>query len=389
MTSKTFFGLEGALAHELKALGAKKIDAHRRAISFTGDTAMLYRANLRLHTAIRILKPIHTFEARDEKGLYDGVRQIEWSRYLDKKDTLAVDAAVASKIFRHSKYAALKTKDAIVDQFRDRTGKRPSVDVENPRLRINLFIHNTEVTVSLDSSGESLHKRGWRIAMEQAPLNEILAAGLVLISGWDGTTTLLDPMCGSGTILVEAGLIASHIAPGFFRSSFGFMQWPDFDSALWKRMKEEATASITRPPCRIYGSDISGKAVAIARKNVAHAGLSDIIELSQKKFEERTAPDSGGTLIMNPPYGERMGPEDPRAFYRMIGGQLKHAYAGWDAWILAAKNEYLQYIGLRPSRKFELFNGDIECRYQKFELYKGRKAVEGKDHGQDQALALT
>jgi putative N6-adenine-specific DNA methylase len=373
MTAKTFFGLEGVLSHEIRALGGSAITAHRRAVSFTGDTAMLYRANLHLRTAIRILKPISTFEAADERALYDGVRRIDWSAYLNADHTLAVDAALASDVFRHSKYVALKTKDAIVDQFRDRIGRRPSVDVDHPSVRINVYIYNTSVTVGIDSSGESLHKRGWRTALADAQLNEILAAGLVLISGWDGRGTLFDPLCGSGTILIEAALMAGHIAPGLFRQNFGFMTWRDFDRRLFSAVRDEAKSMVSRPSCRIIGSDILDRAVDAARRNIKSAGLQDVIELTRAKFEDLPAPDARGILITNPPYGERIGADDLKQLYRSLGGMLKHVYAGWEAWVLIAKNEMAQHIGLRPSRKFEVFNGDIECRFQQFKMYRGSR----------------
>lgn len=373
LIAKTFQGLEPVLAVELERLGAREITVLNRAVGFEGDKRLIYSANLNLRTALRILKPIHFFNAENDRGLYKGVQDLDWREHLDVRGTLAVDAVVQSDFFNHSQYAALKTKDAIVDQFRDRLGTRPSVDTERPSLRVHLHIAGNECTVCLDSSGDSLHKRGYRLNKIEAPLNEVLAAGLVLLSGWEGKSNFLDPMCGSGTIVIEAASIARSIAPGFNRKDFGFFRWKDFDQALWDAVKKEAIDKTTVPGNAIIGSDISAQAVEIAKKNIGRARLAESITLKKTPFEELEPPDNNGTIIINPPYGERIKEEDIGAFYKMIGDCLKKRFAGYDAWILSANAEALKHVGLRPCRKLTLFNGPLLCKFQKYSLYEGSK----------------
>lgn len=373
MTATTLYGLEEILAKELQNLGASQITQENRAVTFHGDKRLLYRANLEIRTALKILVPIHSFTARDDDTLYAQVREVDWRQYMGVNDTLAVDNVVHSKHFTHSKYVALRVKDAIVDQFREQNGKRPSVDLENPSLRINIYISHDECILSLDSSGDSLHRRGYRIDGEMAPLNEVLAAGMVQLTGWQADTHFIDPMCGSGTILCEAALFALNIAPNIHRDDFGFMQWPDFDPNLWQEVRVKAQKNERPFEYQIIGSDVSGKALDSARKNITRAGLDEIIRLAKSAFEEREPSVEEGIIVMNPPYGERMETDDIIAFYRQIGDQLKQNYHGFDAWILSGNRDALKHVGLRPSENIILYNGPIECRFQKFPLYKGSR----------------
>ena len=372
----TLFGLEQVLAAELEELGALNVEARNRAVAFEGDKKLIYQANLQLRTALRILKPLHRFKARNEHELYRGVQQIEWHRHLGNDDTLAVDAAVGSDFFNHSQYVALKTKDAIVDQFRERTGERPSVETERPTLRINVHIQQDEVNISLDSSGDPLYKRGYRVLTGLAPLNEVLAAGMIKLSGWKANRPFIDPMCGSGTLLIEAAMIALNIAPGLHREHFGFETWRDFDSQLWEQVREEAIAQIVEFNHPIIGSDASYKSVVMAQRNLEAAQVEEYVQVFEKRFEDQEPPPGPGILMINPPYGERLEADsDIVAFYKTIGDRLKQAYTGYDAWILTSNLEALKHLGLRPSRKIPLYNGPLECRFAKFELYRGTKKV--------------
>jgi putative N6-adenine-specific DNA methylase len=374
LVAKTHFGLEEVLAEELKQLGAQDVEVLTRAVAFAGDKELMYKANLYLRTALRILVPVHKFKAHNEETLYKGVQQVDWSKFMDVDDTLAIDSAVSSDFFNHSQYVALKAKDAIVDQFRSKTGKRPSIELNRPSVRLNIHIFKDECTLSLDSSGESLHKRGYRQDTNIAPLNEVLAAGLVLLSGWDGQSNFIDPMCGSGTILIEAAMHALRMPPGIHRISFGFMEWKDYDKALWEKIVREAREQIIQDyPYKIVGSDLSRKTADIAKVNIEYAGLDEDIRISVAPFEEKAPPAGGGVMICNPPYGERLQKSDIDAFYKMIGDQLKKEYAGYDAWILSSNMGALKHVGLRPSRKITLYNGPLECRFLKYSMYEGSK----------------
>jgi putative N6-adenine-specific DNA methylase len=335
LIAKTFHGLEGVLADELKGIGAQNIKAVNRAVEFEGDKEIMYKANLLLRTAIRILHPIHHFTAKNDKELYDGVMKFDWSTIMGINETLAIDPVVYSEIFTHSQFVALKTKDAIVDQFRNKTGKRPSVDVENPSVRLVIHIAKDKATISLDSSGDSLHKRGYRTGHHKAPLNEVLAAGMVMLSGWDKKMPLIDPMCGSGTILMEAVMYARNYPPGLHKKQFSFKGWKDYDEELWNKVVEEAKENITHPRLKIYGSDASVKAIDIARESALQFRFNRDINFSVSSFEKLEPQHPKGMLIMNPPYGERlMKGKDIVDFYRMIGNQLKNTFIGYDAWII-------------------------------------------------------
>ncbi|HYF04130.1 MAG TPA: THUMP domain-containing protein [Patescibacteria group bacterium] len=376
LVAKTLFGLEDILSAELEALGAQEVTTFTRAVRFEGDTEMMYRANLHLRTALRILLPIHSFSAENEKGLYDGMQELDWSEILKETDTLAIDAAVSSQFFNHSKYVTQLSKDAIVDQFREKTGVRPSVDLDNPTVRLNIHIFEDECTVSLDSSGDSLHKRGYRTDTNIAPLNEVLAAGLVLLSGWTGQSNLVDPMCGSGTILIEAAMLALKIPPQMFRKNFGFKNWPDFDAELWAKVLKEANDAVLKEfPHQIVGSDISLRTIEIARDNIRNAGLEKFIKVEERRLEHTTPPEGGGFVLMNPPYGERLTNVDVEMLYKQIGDVLKQKYKGYEAWLLTSNREALKAVGLRTSRKIPLYNGPLECRFVRYDLYEGTKKV--------------
>ncbi len=366
-------GLEPLLAEELNALGARQVNPLARAVEFEGDKRLMYRANLELRTALRILKPIESFRARNEDQLYRMIQKIDWSQYMKVQDTLAIDAVTNSKFFTHSQYVALKSKDAIVDQFRKSTGRRPNVKLHAPSLRINIYLNHDECAVALDSSGDSLHKRGYRVDSLEAPINEVLAAGMVLLTGWQRDCAFVDPMCGSGTILFEAATLAHHMAPQLQRDYFGFKQWPDFEEGLWEEVLAEAKKKVTGFEYGLYGFDKDFKAVRIAQHNAEAAGLQDKVQIARRPFERLEAPAEEGLIVMNPPYDERLVKKDIESFYEMIGDRLKQAFTGYEAWILSANKSALKRVGLRPSQKMQLYNGSLECKYQKYELYAGSR----------------
>lgn len=371
--AKTFHGLESILAEELIAIGAKKVEPINRAVSFEGNLKLLYKTNYLCYTAVRVLKPIASFKAVNEDELYDQLLKIEWWNYMDVDQTLAINAVVNNSVINHSKFAALKSKDAVVDAFRNKYGRRPDVDVNNPDLRINIHIYKENCSVSLDSSGSSLHKRGYRTEVDKAPLNEVLAAGLIKLCGWNGKTDFLDPMCGSGTLLIEAAMQAYGIPAGYYRDDFGFKHWNDFDTALWDEVCSEALNNQKDFEGEILGIDRSNKAISIAKQNIRSAKLHKDIELRNTSFEELSTPFKNGTIITNPPYGDRLDEDDIIGLYKMIGDQLKQKYAGFKAWVLSGNLSALKFVGLRPSKKIIVFNGPIECRFAKFEVYEGSK----------------
>ena len=371
MIAKTFQGLEEILAEELTALGANDIQIGRRMVSFTGDKRMMYKANFCLRTAIRILKPIKNFTAKDADEVYNQIQAIPWEEYLDVNKTFAIDAVVFSEEFRHSKFVSYKVKDAIVDYFREKTGKRPSVRINNPDVLLNIHIAQTTCTLSLDSSGESLHRRGYRQEAVEAPLNEVLAAGMILMTGWRGECDLIDPMCGSGTIPVEAALIAKNIAPGVFRKGFAFEKWVDFDADMFDEIYNDDSQE-REFTHKIYGYDNNPKANEIAQHNVKAAGVSKDVILKIQPFQQFEQPAQKSIIITNPPYGERISSEDLLGLYQMIGERLKHAFTGNDAWILSYRDECFDQIGLKASIKVPLFNGALECQFRKYQLFDGK-----------------
>lgn len=376
LIATTLFGLEEVLAAELQTLGAQDISVLNRAVSFSGDTALMYKANLCLRTALRVLVPIHEFQADNDLALYQHVQAFDWASVMSNHHTFAIHAAVSSPHFPHSQYAALKTKDAIVDQFRTNTGKRPSVDIQNPHISINLHISGTAVSLALDSSGESLHRRGYRGQSHRAPLNEVLAAGLILLAEWNGEGNFVDPMCGSGTIPIEAALIATNTPPGIFRRNFGFRSWRDYDHPLWQKVKNEARRQQKPFTGKIEGSDIDNRNLDIARECVHQAGMDKIVSLSQQDFLTRTAPDNGGIMMINPPYGERLEHEDIEGFYKNIGDRMKKAWPGYKVWIVSSNHAAMKSVGLRPDKKLHVYNGALACKFHCYNIFEGsRKSV--------------
>ena len=373
LIAKTQFGLEEVLAIELNSIGAQNIKKLNRAVSFEGDLEMLYKANLHLRTAIQIILPIHNFFARNENDLYEMVRDHDWSNHFDSTNTFAVYGIGTSKTFTNTKFLALKTKDAIVDQFRDKTGKRPSIDTQSPDVKLVIHVRENEFTISLDSSGNLLYKRGYRQPGFPATLNEVLAAGMILLTGWKGDKPFIDPMCGSGTLCMEAALIATNTAPGLKRRSYGFQEWKNYDPILWNLLIKKARVTIKKTTVPIQGYDISKRAIDLAKKTALVSGLNRVIEFKERKFQLLTPEHNNGIMVSNPPYGNRIAQTDIEELYGMIGTQLKHHFSGYEAWLLSSNMEALKNVGLRPSKKIKLFNGSLECRFQKFELYKGSK----------------
>lgn len=371
MIAKTFMGLEHVLAEELKQLGANDVEIGRRMVAFKGDKKMMYRANFHLRTAIRILKPIHTFTATSADDVYEAIKAINWAEYLDEKKTFAVDSVVYSEEFRNSRFVTYKVKDAIVDWFRENVGKRPNISVANPDLRLNLHIAEDKCTLSLDSSGESLHRRGYRQETMEAPLNEVLAAGMILMTGWKGETDFIDPMCGSGTLLIEAALIAQNMAPGLFRKEYAFEKWPDYDREMFDEIYNDDSQE-REFVNHIYGYDIEMKAVNTARINVKAAGLTKCIDVECQDFADFTQPETPALIITNPPYGERISTPNLLATYKMIGERLKHQFQGNEAWVLSYREECFDAIGLKPSLKVPVYNGSLECEYRKYQMFSGR-----------------
>lgn len=371
LIAKTFQGLETVLAEELTRLGADDIQIGRRMVAFSGDKEMLYKANFCLRTAIRVLKPIRHFKAENADEVYEQVKSIHWEDYLDESKAFAVDSVVFSDEFRHSKFVAYRVKDAIVDYFREKSGKRPSVRINRPDVLLNIHIAQNKCTLSLDSSGESLHRRGYRQEAVEAPLNEVLAAGMILMTGWNGQCDLIDPMCGSGTIPIEAALIARNIAPGVFRKEFAFERWKDFDQELFDAIYNDDSQE-REFKHKIYGYDNNPKANEIATRNVKAAGLGKDIVLKLQPFQQFQNPGKKSIIITNPPYGERISTNDLLGLYRMIGERLKHEFQGNEAWVLSYREECFDQIGLKPSVKVPLYNGALECEFRKYEIFGGK-----------------
>lgn len=371
LIAKTFQGLEEVLAQELIELGANNVQMGRRMVSFTGNKEMMYRANFCLRTAVRILMPIKHFRAKDADDVYNAVRDVEWSDYLDLNTTFAVDTTVFSQEFRHSKFVAYKVKDAIVDYFKETTGQRPNIRITNPDIRLNIHIAEDDATLSLDSSGESLHLRGYRTASVEAPINEVLAAGLIKLTGWKYDSDFIDPFCGSGTILVEAALMARNIYPGVFRKMFGFEKWKDFDRDLLDRIYNDDSQE-REFDYKIYGYDLNLRAVEATMANAKSAGVSDCIRVEQRDFKKFTNPSEKALMITNPPYGERITSPDLLGLYRSIGERLKHEFQGGEAWIISYKQECFDEISLKPSFKIPLYNGSLDCEFRKYQMFSGK-----------------
>jgi len=371
--AKTLYGLENVLAEELIEFGASDVQAVNRAVLFNGNLELLYRVNYCARTALSILMPVSDFRIRSKEDLYKGGSKIEWDRFLDIDDTFSVVPVVNSPHFGHTGYAGLILKDAIADYFRKKTGRRPSVDANDPTILINLHISTDLVTISIDSSVIPLFKRGYRQEQTAAPLNEVLAAGILMLSGWNSSATMIDPMCGSGTIPIEAGLIACRIPPGKFRQFFGFQRWKDFDEELFIKIKHESEKLIQQSPVKISGSDISEEALQHTRANVERAGLDGTISLQTADFKDLKAEDENGFVFLNPPYGQRLQPDETDELYSMIGSTLKHNFQGNTAWLITSNKDSLKHVGLKPKEKQTLFNGALECILLKYEMYHGTK----------------
>lgn len=373
MVAKTLFGFEDLLERELTQLGAQHIKKGVRSVSFVGDKGFMYKANLGLRTAIKILKPITSFTVNSEQELYNKMYAMNWSEYLKPTGTLAIDATIHSDLFKHSLFIAQKAKDAIVDKFRDTTGQRPNVDLKFPDLKVNVRIDRNQCTISLDSSGDSLHKRGYKLATNIAPINEVLAAGLIMLSGWDGQSDFMDPMCGSGTMLIEAAMIACNIPPNLMRKEFAFERWEDWDVDLFEKIEESLLNKTRDFHYTITGYDKAPSAVKKAQENIKNAELDDFITVKHEDFFKT---QKGGErklhMVFNPPYGERLN-IDLQEFYKSIGDTLKQNYPNTDAWFITSNLDALKFVGLRPSRKIHLFNAKLDSRLVKYEIYAGSK----------------
>lgn len=374
--AKTLYGLEKVLSDELTGFGAINVHAGNRAVLFEGDLGLLYRVNYCARTALSILMPVADFRIRSKDDLYKEGSKIEWARYLDADSTFSIAPVVNSPHFAHTGYPGLLLKDSIADYFRNLSGRRPSVDTDDPTVLINLHISNDQVTISLDSSVIPLFKRGYRQEQALAPLNEVLAAGILLLSGWKASAPLTDPMCGSGTFPIEAGMIACNIPPGKFRQFFGFQKWKNFNNSLFEEIKAESNNKIIKSPVKIYASDVSAEVVSYAEANIRKAGLEDVISLKTVDFKDLRPEESNGFLFLNPPYGQRIQPEEIDSLYSMIGTTLKHHFPGTTAWLITSNKESLKHVGLKPKEKHILFNGALECILLKYEMYQGSKKPE-------------
>lgn len=371
MVAKTFQGLEDVLRDELIDLGAENVELGLRMVTFEGDNELMYKANLCCRTALRILKPIVKFTADSTDELYDKVRDLDWEQFMTVDSTFAIDSTVNSAEFTHSKFVTYRVKDAIADHFNDKYGSRPSIRLSGADIQLNVHIADNRVTISLDSSGEPLSRRGYRTTQTEAPINEALAAGIIMKTGWRGDSDFIDPMCGSGTFLIEAALIAANINPGIYRESFAFEKWPDFDEELFEEIYNDDSAE-REFAYKIYGGDIDPEAVVIARKNIKSARVDDMIEIQCKPMAEWTDNAPEGVMVTNPPYGERLKPENINLLYRSIGSTLKNYFKGWHAWIIGFRDEQFFEIGLKPSVKIPLHNGALECSLREYVLFDGR-----------------
>ena len=373
MKATTFHGLEDVLVNELLKLGAKNIEPFKRGVAFTGDKGFMYKANLCLRTALKVLVPLFSFHADNEHELYDNIKKFEWEKLLDADDTIAINATVNSEIFNHSLYVSQKTKEAICDRFVDKFSVRPDVDLDKPTIRIYVHIFKNFVNVSLDSSGDSLFKRGYRVDIDTAPMKEVLAAGMVLLSNWQPHLPLIDGMCGSGTLGIEAALFANNIPPGVFREEFGFMKWRDYDKELWDTIYTSSINRIKDDMPNIISSDIEIVPLEMAKRNGAVAKVDDVIQYEHISFFDLMPTKPHGTILLNPPYDERIKMEDTNAFYKQIGDKLKKDFGGWTCWIITSNMEAMKCIGLHPSKKMTLFNASLECKLLKYEMYSGSK----------------
>ena len=377
MVAKTMVSLEEVLADELRELGAEEVAVGNRAVEFVGDMRMLYRANYCCRTALAILKPFAEFDANNDQELYDQVYKIRWEKILDCDCTFMIDSTTSGEVFTHSYYAALKTKDAIVDRFRRNFGKRPSIDTEMPDYKFNLHIRDNHVTLLMNASGDSLHKRGYRQGVGVAPINEVLAAGLLKLAGWKCDCNFYDPMCGSGTMLIEAAMMANNIPAQYYRGNkFGFMRWKEFNLGEWKSVKNEEDRKIGALDfdCEIWGNDIDEQVIQQCEKNLEYTKLHHDVMLHIGDFADQEPPEGKTLIVTNPPYGERIKVEDLNAMYEKLGDTFKQKYGkDCDVWLITSDFEAMKHIGLHPSRKIPVQNGALDCRFLHFELYDGSK----------------
>ena len=373
LTAKTLYGLENIMAEELREIGAADVKPANRAVLFSGNSELLYKVNYCSRYALSVLVSVDDFRITSKDDLYRRALRTDWSSVMDPDSTFSVVPVVNSKLFGHTGYPGLIVKDAIADHFRNKSGRRPSVNTSDPDVLVNLHISNNDVNLSIDSSVVPLFKRGYRKVQGAAPLNEVLAAGILKLSGWNDSFPLVDPMCGSGTIAIEAGLIAFHIPPGKLRPFFGFSRWKDFDEELFDRVKREADSRITGNSVNISASDISEQAVEQAVENIRSAGLAGKINVELLDFTAAVPKEPGGFLVFNPPYGQRLQPDEIENLYKMIGSVMKHNFPGYRAWIITAGRELLKNVGLKPKSKYTLYNGALECVLAGYELYEGSR----------------
>ncbi|WP_163323484.1 THUMP domain-containing class I SAM-dependent RNA methyltransferase [Draconibacterium mangrovi] len=372
LIAKTFSGLEDVLAKEVKRIGGKNVRRGKRAVFYDGDLEIIYKSNYNLRTALRILKEIEHFNFKTVDQFYLKCKRIKWQNYFNVDQNFVINSVVIdSRDFRNSMFASLKVKDAIADYFRENFGKRPSVDTDNPDIIINVHIFQDNCTLSIDSSGESLHKRGYRVKQGDAPLNEVLAAGMIYLTGWLGNSDFMDPMCGSGTIPIEAAMIAQNIPAAKFRKEFAFQLWNDFDPLLWEKVTEPVEKREFRH--KIYASDISGSNLLNAQTNARRALVFNKIQFACTDFKNLDIELNNATIVTNPPYGERLKENDLDGLYSMIGERLKHQYAGNSAWILSSSIDSLKFVGLKPSQRIDLFNGALKCKYNNYRLFEGKE----------------
>ncbi len=385
MVAKTIYGLENLCMAELLKLGAENAAVHNRAVSFEGNVGVMYKANLLLRTALRVLVQFAEFEVNNEDELYEAVKSIEWEKLISVDETIAIDTVLNTEIFNHSQYISQKTKDAICDRFRELCERRPSVDLDNPTLRLHLHIAKNKCVIALDSSGDSLHKRGYREKTNLAPINEVLAAGLVQLSEWDMRSTFIDPMCGSATILIEAAMLAANIPAGYFREQFGFMNWKQllpFNQELWEKIHGNAIERISTEDILLYGIELSPHVARKGKENVKRSKTEDMIRIRCADFLESDAPLTVGSkpiLIMNPPYGERMVKDDIWELYHQVGDTFKKKYAGYECWIISSNLEALKNVGLSTSKRITVYNGQLECRFFRYSIYQGTKKWKGEE----------
>ncbi len=373
--AKTFAGLEPVLSNELKELGAQDVQVLRRAVSFSGDLQMLYRVNIWCRTAISILKSVGSFGFDTKESFYEQVRQIPWNTMFLHDKTISVHAtAHDSKVFNNTLFMAQLTKDAIVDLFIEKSGDRPNVDTAEAQVRITVNVSRDRAMVSLDSSGDPLFKRGYRKNAGPAPINEVLAAGLIRLMEWDMESDFLDPMCGSGTFSIEAAMMSARMAPGADRKAFGFSHWTGYDESLFREELERAKSLAQPVKAKIYASDLMGYMLDITRQNVMQAGLLGSIVIQKNDFFLYHPPGKEGWIILNPPYGHRIKHEDLQSMHKQIGDTLKQRFAGYRAAIISSDMTALKFTGLKPDRRTEVYNGPLKCSFNVYDLFAGKRS---------------